>query len=132
MNNEADLLASTSQKIFKELPEAPVPTFQMNDFTFYNPTNRWIKTNIPHYVDLKMTHQMTTSLAHQHGQRMSTWAHDKTPPPKYLYTRAISAHSATVQLYTRLGQLATADILRKWKKMEGNKCQLGCNMTETP
>jgi hypothetical protein len=132
MNNEADFLASTSQKIFKELPEAPVPTFHMNDFTFYNPTDGWIETNIPHYVDLKMTHQMTTSLAHQHGQRMSTWAHDETPPPEYLYTRAVSAHSAAVQLYARSGQLATADILRKRKKMEDDKCRLGCNATETP
>jgi hypothetical protein len=132
MNNEADYLASTSQKIFKELPEAPAPTFHMNDFTFYSPTDGWIETNIPHYVDLKMTHQIATSLAHQHDQRMSTWAHDATPPPEYLYTRAVSAHSAAVQLYARSGQLATADTLRKRKNMEDDKCRLGCNATETP
>ena len=52
MNDEADYLATSSQKIYKELPECPPPTFYMNDFTFHNPTDGWIESNIPHYVDL--------------------------------------------------------------------------------
>src|SRR6266567_1335081 len=132
MNNEADSLASSYQKIFKELPEVPSPTFHMNDFTFHSPTDGWIESNIPHYVDLKMAHQTATSLGQGHNQRMSTWAHDDTPPPEYPYTKAVSAHSAAVQLYVRSGQLATTDILRKRNKLENDKCRLGCNATESP
>jgi len=132
MNNEADSLATTSQKIFKELPEVPFPTFHRNDFTFYSHTDGWIETNIPHYVDLKIAHQTATSLGQDRSQRMSTWAHDDTPPPKYPYTKATSAHSAAVQLYARLGQLATADILRKRNKLENDECRLGCDATESP
>jgi len=132
MNNEADFLATSSQKIFKELPEQLPPTFHMNDFTFYNPSDGWIETNIPHYVDLKLAHQTATTLGHGHNQRMSTWAHDNTPPPEYPYLKAVSAHSAAVQLYARSGQLATADILRKRNKLEDDKCRLGCDATESP
>jgi len=68
MNNEADFLATSSQKVFKELPEQLPPTFHMNDFMFYNPSDGWIETNIPHYVDLKLAHQMATTLGHGHNQ----------------------------------------------------------------
>ena len=48
MNAEADHLATSSQNIFRELPELPPPTFYMNDFPFHNSTDGWIETNIPH------------------------------------------------------------------------------------
>jgi len=132
MNNEADFLASSSQKIYKDIPEIWPPTFHMNQFTFYSPTDGWIESNIPHYVDLRLAQQTITSLSHGHSQRMSTWAHDDTPPPEYPYLKAVSAHSAAVQLYARSGQLATADILKKRNQLEDDKCRLGCDATETP
>ena len=131
MNDEADFLASSSQRIFKELPEVPSPTFQMNDFTFHSATDGWIETNIPHYVDLRLAHQTATYLG-QRNQRMLIWPHDDTPPPEYPYAKAVSAHSAAVQLYARSGQLATADILRKRNKLEDDKCRVGCDATESP
>jgi hypothetical protein len=132
MNNEADLLASSSQKIYKDIPEIQPPTFHMNKFTFYSPMDGWIESNIPHYVNLQLAQQTTTSLSHGHSQRMSTWAHDDTPPPEYPYLKAVSAHSAAVQLYARSGQLATADILKRRNQLEDDKCRLGCDVTETP
>ena len=72
-----------------------------------------------------------TSLSHGHSQRMSTWAHDDTPPPEYPYLKAVSAHSAAVQLYARSGQLATADILKRRNRLGDDKCRLGCDATET-
>jgi hypothetical protein len=132
MNNEADFLASSSQKIYKDIPEIRPPTFHMNKFTFYSPTDGWIESNVPHYVDLQLAQQTITSLSHGHSQRMSTWAHDDTPPPEYPYLKAVSAHSAAVQLYARSGQLATADILKKRNRLEDDKCRLGCDATETP
>jgi hypothetical protein len=132
MNDEADLLATSSQKIFKELPESPPPTFHMNDFTFHSPVDGWIESNIPHYIDLQLARQTIASLSQGHSQQMSTWAHDNTPPPDYPYLRAVSAHSAAVQLYARSGQLATADILKKRNQLDDDKCRLGCDATETP
>jgi hypothetical protein len=132
MNNEADFLASSSQKIYKDIPEIRPPTFHMNNFTFYSLTDGWIESNIPHYVDLRLAQQTITSLSHGHSQRMSTWAHDDTPPPEYPYLKAVAAHSAAVQLYARSGQLATADILKKRNQLEDDKCRLGCDATETP
>jgi hypothetical protein len=132
MNDEADFLATSSQKIYKVLPEVPPPTFYMNDYTFHNPTDGWIESNIPHYVDLQPTRQTIASLGHGHSQRMSTWAHDDTPPPEYPYLKAVSAHSAAVQLYARSGQLATADVLKRRNQLDIDKCRLGCNATESP
>ena len=132
MNNEADSLATTSQKLFRELLEVSPPTFHMNSFTFHHITDGWIESNIPHYVDLRMAHMSCQSLAIGHSHRMSTWAHDDMPPPDYPYLKVIAAHSAAVQLYARSGQLATADILKEWKKIDDDKCRLGCNATESP
>ena len=39
MNGEADLLATTSQKVYAELLYAPIPSFFMNDFTIYSETD---------------------------------------------------------------------------------------------
>src|ERR1700678_1690131 len=86
-----------------------------------------MESNILHYVDLRLAQQTMTSLSHGHSQRMSTWAHDNTPPPEYPYLKAVSAHSAAVQLYAQSGQLATADILKKHNQLEDDKCQLGCD-----
>ncbi|KDR77658.1 hypothetical protein GALMADRAFT_119768 [Galerina marginata CBS 339.88] len=131
MNNEADHLASSSQKTFRQLPTAPIPTFFMNTFTFHHKTDGWIESNIPHYVDSLLVRKTQASLQHECSQRMSTWAHDKTPPPDYPYLKATSAHSAAVQLYARSGQLATADILRRRNKIESDQCRLGCEATES-
>ena len=131
MNSEADHLATSSQKIFWEIPEAPSPTFHMNDFMFHHITDGWIESNIPHYVNALMTQQTQTALGYSHSQWMSMWAHDKTPPPDYLYLKVTSAHLAVVQLYAWLGQLATADTLRQQKKIDNDICWLGCDETES-
>ncbi|KAF8157253.1 hypothetical protein B0H34DRAFT_798547 [Crassisporium funariophilum] len=132
MNNEADHLASLTQKIYKELPQIQPPTFRMNDFTFFNTQDGWIESNIAHYVNLQMIKQTVISLGHGHNQRMSNWIYNDTPPPEYSYLKATSAHSAAVQLYARSGQLATADTLKKRNKIDNDICRLGCNETESP
>ena len=131
MNNEADQLATSSQKRFEDLPTISPPTFHMNEYTFHHNTDGWIESSIPHYVDVRMTDHIKSSLGQGHSHRMSTWAHDDTPPPEYPYNRATSAHSAAVQLYARSGQLATADTLYKRKKINDDKCRLGCEAIET-
>jgi hypothetical protein len=132
MNAEADHLASLTQKTFKDLPEAPLPTFHMNEFTFYHPTDGWIESNITQYISMRTNRQSETQLQQTHSQRMVTWAHDTNPPPECPYSKAALAHSAAVQLYARSGQLATADILKKRHLLDDDSCRLGCNATESP
>lgn len=131
MNNEADFYASASQKFFKDLPAIPTPTFFMNDFTFHSSSDGWIESNVSSYVDARLSRHSTDEIGTGHSLRMSTWAHDKHPPSDYPYTRAVSAHSAAVQLYARSGQLATADVLHTRGKLQDNSCRLGCADIET-
>jgi hypothetical protein len=63
--------------------------------------------------------------------RMLTWVHDTTPPPDYPYTRALSAHSAVIQLYARSGQLPTAETLESRLKLDSCMCRLGCLAVES-
>ena len=126
MNNEADFYATTTQKFIKELPAIPIPTFFMNDFTFHSRTDGYIESNVSSYVDARLSRHSVVEMGIGHSLRMSTWAHDKHPPSDYPYTRAVSAHSAAVQLYARSGQLATADILHTRGKLQDKSCRLGC------
>jgi len=60
---------------------------------------------------------------------MSMWAHDPGPPPNFPYTKAVSAHSAAVQLYARSGQLAMEDVLYRRGKRSDDLCSFGCDVT---
>ena len=131
LNNEADFYASTSQKFFKDLPQALIPTFLMNDFTFWRRSEGWIESNISVYVDARMAQCCATQMGIGHSLRMSTWAHEKNLPPEFPYTRALSAYSAALQLYARSGQLPTADLLFARGKLPGKKCCLGCDEDES-
>jgi hypothetical protein len=51
LNNEADHYASRSQKLVNSLHQAPVPTFFMDNFTFYRHQDGWIESNIRTFVD---------------------------------------------------------------------------------
>ncbi|KAJ7714957.1 hypothetical protein B0H14DRAFT_3171374 [Mycena olivaceomarginata] len=70
-------------------------------------------------------------LAIGNRMRMLTWVHDTTPPPDYPYTRAVSAHSAVIQLYARSGQLPTAETLESRAKLDSCMCRLGCLAVES-
>jgi len=53
-----------------------------------------------------------------HDLRMSTWAYNPGPPPDFPYTKAVSGHSATIQLYGRSGKYPTLICWSQWS-MEG-------------
>lgn len=63
---------------------------------------------------------------------MATWLYDQRPPPSFIYTHAVSAYSAAVQLYARSGQLAMANGLCQKKMLAHDLCRLGCMAIETP
>jgi hypothetical protein len=130
MNDEADFYASSSQKLIHLIPEAPIPTFHMNEYTFFRETDGWIESNITTFVDVVMAHETALTLGMGNRHRMSTWAHVPTPPPEYSYIKATSAHSTAVQLYARSGQLATADVLFLRGELEEDRCLHGCDAVE--
>ena len=129
MNDEADFLATSSQKHISELSQSPIPTFSMNDYTLYSERDGWIESNIMHFIDILLARKSASDLGVGHDLRMSTWAHDPGPPPNFPYTKAVSAHSAAVQLYARSGQLATEDILYRRGKRSDDLCSFGCDVT---
>ncbi|KAJ7653611.1 hypothetical protein DFH06DRAFT_1204214, partial [Mycena polygramma] len=55
------------------------------------------------FVDYFQAETAASDLALGNRMRMLTQVHDTVPPPDYPYTRALSAHSAVIQLYARLG-----------------------------
>ena len=129
LNEEADLLATSSQKIYKELLYAPIPSFFMNDFTIHSEADGWIESNVMHFIDALLARKTAKALGIGHDLRMSTWAHDPGPPPDFPYIKAVSAHSAAIQLYARSGQLAMADVLYRRGKKDSDLCCLGCDAT---
>ncbi|KAJ7168159.1 hypothetical protein C8R43DRAFT_1060343 [Mycena crocata] len=124
MNREADHYASKSQRHLDLVPLAPVPTFTMDAFTFYRNADGWIESNMRSFIDFFLASEMAQKLAHGNRMRMLTWTHDTLPPPDYPYTRAVSAHSAVIQLYARSGQLPIAETLEARSKMESSMCRL--------
>jgi hypothetical protein len=129
MNDEADFLATSSQKFVSELSQSPIPSFFMNDYTLHSELDGWIESNTMHFIEILLARKSASTLGIGHDLRMSTWAHDPGPPPDFPYTKAVSAHSAAVQLYARSGQLATEDVLYRRGKRKDDLCSFGCEVT---
>ncbi|KAJ7491047.1 hypothetical protein FB451DRAFT_1023142 [Mycena latifolia] len=130
MNTEADHYASMAQRCIDDVPTAPIPTFFMDEYTFYNERDGWIESNIRHLTDMMMAQNTSDDIAIGRQHRMLTSIYEPRPPPDFPYTRAYAAYSATVQLYARSGQLPVADTLFKRKKIDDDGCRLGCEAVE--
>jgi hypothetical protein len=98
MNRKADHYASGAQKFISLVPHAPTPTFSMDSFMFHTIADGWIKSNTRSFVDFFLAMSTASKLAIGNRIRMLTWVHDTTHPPDYPYMRALSAHSAVIQL----------------------------------
>jgi hypothetical protein len=117
---------SKAQNATHVIPIAPIPTFLMDDFTFYSDDDGWIETNIRVFVDYFLAKQTARTLSMAYHYRMATQLYDLHSHPTYPYTKAASAYSAMVQLYARSGQLPTASIMKQRKKMANSGCRYGC------
>ncbi|KAF5380096.1 hypothetical protein D9615_006221 [Tricholomella constricta] len=124
LNHYADYYASGAQDNISEIPPAPIPTFLMDDFTFFSPDDGWIESNIRTYVDRSMA--IATAKSLQVDLRMLRSIYDPTPPPDFPYLRALSSYSAMIQLYSRAGQLPTAARLFARKLIPSGECRFGC------
>ncbi|KAJ7078951.1 hypothetical protein B0H15DRAFT_733632, partial [Mycena belliarum] len=134
LNNKADHYASGAQKHLSHIPAAPIPTFFMDEFTYYREgaNGGWIESNTRNFFDYVMTRAAVRKIGIGNRYCMSTWIHDPRPPPEYPYARATSAHSALVQIYARSGQLPTAELVAQRSNLSSNMCRFGCAAIETP
>ncbi|KAJ7837615.1 hypothetical protein B0H13DRAFT_1733192 [Mycena leptocephala] len=113
------------------IPLAPIPSFTMDEFTFHRDPDGWIESNIRSFVDYFLASEMAQKMAIGDRMRMLTWVHNTHAPPDYLYTRAVSAHSAVIQLYARSGQLPLAETLMARSKLDSSTCRLCSNVIES-
>ena len=127
LNADADHYATSAQSHRYQIPAAPIPTFTMNDFTFFTREDGWVESNIRTYSDQLLSRMVAEALAKGHHQRMTTWLYHQPNPPTYIYHKATSAYTAAVQLYARSGQLAMAEKVEE-RQGDGNggRCRLGC------
>ncbi|KAJ7813186.1 hypothetical protein B0H13DRAFT_1477577, partial [Mycena leptocephala] len=131
LNREADHYASKSQRYPDLIPLAPIPSFTMDDFTFHRDPDGWIESNVRSFVDYFLASEMAQKMAIGNRMRMLTWVHNTHAPPDYPYTRAVSAHSAVIQLYARSGQLPLAETLMARSKLDSSTCRLCSNAIES-
>ncbi|KAK0489969.1 hypothetical protein EDD18DRAFT_1055122, partial [Armillaria luteobubalina] len=132
LNSEADHYASWAQKHASQLPVAPIPTFFMDEYTFWTPADGWIKSEIKSFVNSSLIKAKVQELAIGRHHRMASWLYDQRPPPSFIYTHSVSAYSAAVQLYARSGQLAMANGLYQKRILAHEQCHLGCRAIESP
>jgi hypothetical protein len=133
LNAEADHYATQGQLNYNLLPEAPIPTFEMDEFTLFQKGTGWIESNTRSTIEEAMAKETSRNLAFRHKNRMATWLYSSISNPEYPYRHANSAYTAIVQLYARSSQLATLDTIAKRSPstMLHQNCRLGCNQEES-
>ena len=65
LNAEADHYASKAQVVVNSLHLALIPTFFMDNYTFYQPKDGWIELNIRRFIEFFVA--QSTSLKLQNG-----------------------------------------------------------------
>jgi hypothetical protein len=130
LNNEADYYASKSQNVASSIHPAPTPTFYMDKYMFYCPTDGSIESHIHTFIEYFLVKATTDDLAIGHRYQMATWLYDSRPPPTYPYMHATSAYTAFVQLCARSDQLPTAEGMVQKGQSKDKNCGMGCKVIE--
>ncbi|KZV78477.1 hypothetical protein EXIGLDRAFT_590403, partial [Exidia glandulosa HHB12029] len=128
LNGFADHYATQAQVQRDRLPAAPVPSFAMDDYTFWTAPDGWVESSMRDFYSHHRARQQGLSLAVGHGGRMALSLY-ASPRPDYPYTRAYASYSAAVQLYARSGQLPTARTLADRNRSilcTSPMCRYGC------
>ncbi|KZV99524.1 hypothetical protein EXIGLDRAFT_640506 [Exidia glandulosa HHB12029] len=125
-NTLADYYATRSQDEGLTIPDAPIPTFSMDEFTFHTDDDGWIEANIRAHVVHFLSLQTASDIGGKH--RMATRLYDVREPPEYPYLKAYRAYSAVVQLYARSGQLPTATTIVARKDWDAGLLSEDCRM----
>jgi hypothetical protein len=106
LNRTADTLASSSNHPLYP-PALPLPTFAMDDYMPFTMNLGFIQSDLLSFISSTYHSLFSTSLNTLHAPT-SLFLYNTTPPPAYPYLKALSAFSATLQLYLRSGQLDCA------------------------
>lgn len=140
-NNRADKIATHMHDDDTNFaPLSPIPTFFMDDYTPWTQQDGWIELNIREYAESHLLLNQLAALSTRNVTRHPRYVYDRPNYPNHPYKYALSTFSATVQLYSRSGQLPTAHTIseRKRKREDDSirndtdkRCRLGCNQLET-
>src|ERR1700734_3477560 len=76
LNNEADYYASKSQNVASSIHPAPIPTFYMDEYTFYRLADGWIESHIRTFIEYFLVNATSDELAIGHGDQMATCLSD--------------------------------------------------------
>ncbi|KAJ7328893.1 hypothetical protein DFH08DRAFT_709284 [Mycena albidolilacea] len=130
LNYEADHYASPAQCQPCEILSTPIPTFFMDEDTFYSHDDSWIESNIMTYLHKSRSLSTSRALTSGYQLRLTLHLYNPRPPPEFLYTHTYLAYSVLVQLYTQSGQLPPADLLHSHKLLPSARCWTGCDAIE--
>lgn len=101
----------------------------MDEFTFYSERLGWVESSIQETIEDEWNKERGREM--EKKPRMAISIYDGIPHPTYPYTKAISAFSATVQLYARSGQLPVKAIVAERSGDSDGNCTYGCPRTES-
>lgn len=130
LNGIADHFAVEAHRHPAYAPIAPIPTFYMNPYTAWTPTAGYIESNISDFVINTLVAETCREFKFDTHFHMPSYRFPSFSPPSYPYERAVSAYSATVQLYIRSGQLATRARLKARGLCASSACRFGCMALE--
>ena len=132
-NRYADLLASSSNSHDNTLFSVPLPTFTLPPFVLHTASHNYV---LPSSISSVLDDLRTRSTLSDSSSRPNTVLfrplYDTHPPPPHPYTRASSAYSALVQLYSRSSQLDSAYTRYRRLRDTSPTCHFGCGSLETP
>jgi len=130
MNRDADFYASHSHEFKSLVPQSPIPTFHMNEYTFYRDGDGWIESDIGDFINVSMALEMSTKLGIGNKYRMSTWAHDQSPtcgrhlPIWWLYSSTRDPVSSRQPTYLLKGARGFRAIGAGWDAMKWKTCTI--------
>lgn len=84
LNIAADQYAVNAQSDINTL-YAPIPSFFIDNYTLYNSTNGWIKSNTRYYVEHRLALNTAHELEYSTGLRLQCLIYDLESPPKFPY-----------------------------------------------
>lgn len=128
-NEAADRKAAKAHSLNGKICMAFLPSFAMDEFALHSERLGWIETGTQEVIEHEWNRDAMKEL--EKKPRMATQLYDGIPHPPYPYTRAISAFSATVQLYIRSGQIPVKGIVAERSNSSDDLCTYGCQEKET-
>ncbi|RDX46496.1 hypothetical protein OH76DRAFT_1558338 [Lentinus brumalis] len=132
-NSFVDRLASSPDAHSLQNPPLAIslPTFTLPDYSLHSPTHGYIESGLPAFLSSRATALLASRPDIRPNLSLFRALYDAHAPPLHPYTRASSAYSAAVQLYSRSSQLDTAFTRYSRYGDCSPWCHAGCAAVET-